>query len=271
MHHHRTRFLAAVGAVLGVLLAAVTPAAATYPSGPKPTIVLVHGAWADGSSWQNVTNRLLDDGYQVRVPPNPLRNLQTDAATISDFLSTLSGPIVLVGHSYGGAVITNAAIGNANVEALVYVDAFAPAAGETILPLVGADSALAVPDPTTVFDLVPYPGAPAGDVDLYLKHDTFVTSFASGLPRSRSERLYPSQRPLTFSAGNIPSGPPAWASIRSWYVLGTRDLIITPAAQNFMATRANSVITRIPTGHLGLISDPGPITRVIETAARTTG
>jgi pimeloyl-ACP methyl ester carboxylesterase len=96
--------------------------------------VLVHGAWADGSSWSKVTSRLLDDGYTVRVPPNPLRNLTTDAATIRDFLSTLSGPIVLVGHSYGGAVITNAATGNPNVKALVYVDAFAPAEGEVVLP-----------------------------------------------------------------------------------------------------------------------------------------
>ncbi|HEY3556494.1 MAG TPA: alpha/beta hydrolase [Kribbella sp.] len=269
MHHHRTRFLAVLGAVLALLLAAVTPAAASYPKGPKPTVVLVHGAWADGSSWSKVTSRLLDDGYQVRVPPNPLRNLTTDAATIHDFLATLTGPIVLVGHSYGGAVITNAATGNPNVKALVYVDAFAPAAGEQIFPLAGADSALAGP-PENVFDFVPYPGAPAGDVDLYLKHDTFVTSFASGMPRAQAEKLYPAQRPLTLSAGFTPSGTPAWATIPSWYVLGTRDLIITPAAQNFMATRAQSTITRIPTGHLGLVTDPGPVTGVIETAARAT-
>lgn len=269
MHHHRTRVFAVLFAVLALVLAAVTPAAASHPNGPKPTLVLVHGAWADGSSWQKVTDKLLDDGYTVRVPPNPLRNLTTDAATIRDFLSTLSGPIVLVGHSYGGAVITNAATGNLNVRALVYVDAFAPKEGEAVFPLAGADSAVAA-DPATVFDFVPYPGAPAGDIDLYLKHDTFVQSFASGLSRSAAEKLYPSQRPLTFSAGSTPSGPPAWASIRSWYVLGTKDLIITPTAQNFMATRAHSTITRIPAGHLGLISDPGPITKVIETAARAT-
>jgi pimeloyl-ACP methyl ester carboxylesterase len=269
MQHYRTRFLAVLGAVLAVLLAAVTPAAASYSSGPRPTVVLVHGAWADGSGWAKVTNRLLDDGYQVRVPPNPLRSLPTDAATIRNFLSTLSGPIVLVGHSYGGAVITNAATGNPNVKALVYVDAFAPAEGEAIFPLAGADSALAVP-PETVFDFVPYPGAPADDVDLYLKHDTFVTSFASGVPRSQAERLYPAQRPLTLGAGFNPSGPPAWATIPSWYVLGTKDLIITPTAQEFMATRAHSTITRIPTGHLGLITAPDPITSVIEKAIRAT-
>ena len=122
------------------------------------------------------------------------------------------------------------------------------------------------PKPT----IVPYPGAPAGDVDLYLKHDTFLTSFASGVPRRQAENLYPSQRPLTLSAGFTPSGPPAWATIPSWYVLGTKDLIITPDAQNFMATRAHSTITRIPTGHLGLITDPDAITKVIKTAVRAT-
>src|SRR3954467_503689 len=263
------RALTVLVAVLALVFAAVTPAAASHPGGTKPTVVLVHGSWADGSSWQKVTNRLLDDGYTVRVPPNPLRSLTTDSATIRDFLATLSGPIVLVGHSYGGAVVTNAATGNANVKALVYVDGFAPARGETIFPLAGAGSALAV-DPATVFDFVPYPGAPAGDVDLYLKHDTFVKSFASGLPRSKAEKLSPSQRPLTLSAGSGLSGPPAWATIRSWYVLGTKDLIITPTAQNFMATRAHSTITRIHAGHLGLISDPRPVTKVSEAATRAT-
>ncbi|HET6987968.1 MAG TPA: alpha/beta hydrolase [Kribbella sp.] len=264
------RVLTVLAAVLAVVMTAVSPAAATHPNGPKPTIVLVHGAWADGSGWSKVTSRLLDDGYTVRVPPNPLRNLANDAATIRNFLATLSGPIVLVGHSYGGAVITNAATGNPNIKALVYVDAFAPAQGESILPLVGADSALAVKDPATVFDFVPYPGAPAGDVDLYLKHDTFINSFASGLPRRQAENLYPVQRPLTLSAGSGLSGPPAYETIRSWYVLGTRDLIITPEAQLFMATRAHSTITRIPAGHLGLISKPGPVTKVIEQADRAT-
>ncbi|MEU8226959.1 alpha/beta hydrolase [Kribbella sp. NPDC048915] len=269
MPHHRTRFLAVLTAVLAILIAAVTPAAASYQKGPKPTVVLVHGAWADGSSWSKITNRLLDDGYPVRVPPNPLRNLTTDAQTIRDFLGTLSGPIVLVGHSYGGAVITNAATGNPNVKALVYVDAFAPAAGEVVFPLAGADSALAVP-PENVFDFVPYPGAPQGDVDLYLKHDTFLNSFASGVPRRQAEQLYPAQRPLTLSAGFTPSGAPAWATIPSWYVLGTKDLIITPTAQNEMAVRAGSTITRIKAGHLGLITDPNPIIKVIRTAIRST-
>ena len=212
------------------------------------TIVLVHGAWADASSWNGVAPKL--SGYPVRAIPNLLRNLTNDAANVAAFLATITGPIVLVGHSYGGAVITNAATGNANVKALVYVDAFAPDEGETVFPLAGAESAVAA-DPATVFDAVPYPGAPAGDVDLFLKKEVFVSTFASGVATDAAELLYAGQRPLSLSAGNVPSGVPAWKDIPSWYVLGTKDLIITPDAQNFMATRAHSTITRIPTGHLG--------------------
>jgi pimeloyl-ACP methyl ester carboxylesterase len=235
----------------------------------KPTIVLVHGAWADGSGWAKVVSGLERQGYPVRVPPNPLRSLAGDSATIADFISTIPGPIVLVGHSYGGAVITNAATNDPEVRALVYVDAFAPDHGETIFPLSGADSALAV-DPTTVFDFVPYPGAPAGDVDLYLQHDVFLTSFANGVPRPQAEVLYATQRPLTFSAGNQPSGVPAWKTIPSWYLLGTRDKIITPSAQLFMAQRAGSTIVRVKAGHLGLVTHPRAVTRLIVRAVHAT-
>jgi pimeloyl-ACP methyl ester carboxylesterase len=232
----------------------------------KPTIVLIHGAWADGSSWNAVTPDLTRDGYAVRIPPNLLRSLSNDAANVAGFLSTIGGPIILVGHSYGGAVITNAATGNANIKALVYVDAFAPDQGEMVFPLAGADSAVAV-DPTTVFDFVPYPGAPEGDVDLYLKKNVFVPTFASGVPTAAAELLYASQRPLSFSAGNGPSGVPAWKSIRSWCVLGTGDKIIVPAQQQLMAERAKSTITRVDAGHLSMISHPEVVIEVIRQAA----
>lgn len=235
----------------------------------KPTIVLVHGAWADGSSWSAVVQRLQRDGYPVRVPPNPLRSLPGDSATVASFLSTIPGPIVLVGHSYGGAVITNAATGNPNVKALVFVDAFAPDEGETVLPLAGPDSALAV-DPTTVFDFVPYPGAPAGDIDLYLKRSVFLTSFAKGVPTDTASVLYATQRPITLSAGNQPSGVPAWKTIPSWYVVGIQDLVIPAAQQRFMAQRAGARTVEVNAGHLSLISRPGAVTDLIITAARTT-
>src|SRR6266496_2259122 len=200
----------------------------------KPSIVLVHGAWADGSSWSRVVGLLQVQGYTVYVPPNPLRGLASDSAYIASFLQTITGPIILVGHSYGGAVITNAATGNPNVKALVYVDAFAPDQGETVLPLAGPDSDLAV-DPTTVFDFVPYPGAPAGDIDLYLKQSVFLTSFANGVPPPTASVLYATQRPITLSAGNQPSGVPAWKTIPSWYLVGTEDKVIPPTQQRFMA------------------------------------
>ena len=180
------------------------------------------------------------------------------------FLSTIPGPIVLVGHSYGGAVITDAATNNPDVKALVYVNAFAPDAGETVLPLAGPDSALAV-DPTSVFDFVPYPGAPAGDFDLYLKENVFLNAFASGVPTREAFALYATQRPLALTAGSEPSGEPAWKTIPSWYLLGTRDLIIPPSAQQFMAERAGSTIVKVNAGHLSLTVPGHPrrfVTRV---------
>ena len=274
MTARRSRFwLATIASVvLAATFSLAGASASAAPQGqaqPKPTVVLVHGAWADGSSWNGVVERLQHDGYPVRVPPNPLRSLPGDSATIASFLATIAGPIVLVGHSYGGAVITNAATGNANVKALVYVDAFAPEQGETVLPLSGSGSALAV-DPTTVFDFVPYPGAPAGDIDLYLKQNLFLHSFANGVPTRTAQLLYAAQRPLALSAGNEPSGAPAWKTIPSWYVLGTADNIITPSQQLFMAHRAKSTIVRVNAGHLSMVSHPDDVADVITRAAHQT-
>lgn len=234
----------------------------------KPTVVLVHGAWADASSWSRVIARLQADGYKVFAPPNPLRSLAGDAASVRAFLESLRGPIVLVGHSYGGAVITNAATGNRHVKALVYVDGFAPAKGETATQLVGPHSALSA-DPTTVFKLVPATLPPTADTEVYLKRSTVFTSFANGLSAKMKAIIAATQRPGRFGALNEPSGAPAWRKIRSWYVLGTRDKIIPPSAQRAMARRARSTITRLNAGHLGLISNPNTATRVIERAARS--
>jgi pimeloyl-ACP methyl ester carboxylesterase len=258
--------IAAIGSAPVALAGARTP---TPLHDAKPTVVLVHGAWADGSSWNKVVSELQDHGYTVRVPPNPLRSLPGDSATVRSFLSTIPGPIVLVGHSYGGAVITNAATNNPEVKALVYVDAFVPDAGETVLPLAGPDSALAV-DPTSVFDFVPYPGAGPGDFDLYLKQNVFLNAFANGVPTREALALYATQRPLALSVGSEPSGEPAWKTIPSWYLLGNRDLIIPPSAQQFMAERAGSTIVQVKAGHLSLISDPHAVTRLIEQAAHAT-
>jgi pimeloyl-ACP methyl ester carboxylesterase len=249
---------------------ATAAAAARSHDDAKPTVVLVHGSWADASGWTDVVKRLQREGYQVFAPPNPLRSLSGDAEYIRTFLSTVPGPIVLVGHSYGGAVITNAATGNPNVKALVYIDAFAPDEGEQVLPLAGPDSAIAVADPTTVFDLRPYPGAPAGDFDVYLKPEVVVNSFAQDLPKQTALALAATQRPIAFSAGLEPSGVPAWETIPSWYLIGTEDLIIPAAQQRFMAERAGAQIVEVRASHVSLISKPNAVARLIVAAAQAT-
>jgi pimeloyl-ACP methyl ester carboxylesterase len=267
--------LAAVVVLLGMLggPAAATSFASAARSAPasacsvKPTIVLVHGAWAGTSSWNGEVERLQHDGYVVRAIANPLRGLTSDAAGVAEFLHTISGPIVLVGHSYGGSVITNAAAGNPDVKELVYVDAAAPAVGETTAQLSGKTSALgAAPD--TLYDQVPIPGAPAGDIDLYLKEKVFLQSFGPDLPRQTAQMLWASQRAAATSAFSTPSAAAAWQTIPSWFVIGAADKIITPESQLFMAHRAHAHILTVSGGsHLTLISQPDAVTNQILAAA----
>ncbi|MEV0386409.1 alpha/beta hydrolase [Nonomuraea sp. NPDC050643] len=236
------------------------------PGGSKPTVVLVHGAWADTSSWSGEVDALRRAGYVARAIANPLQGLGTDAAAVADFLRTLPGPIVLVGHSYGGSVITNAAAGVPQVKALVYVDAAAPDVGEATGKLSGTNSALNA-NPDTLYDKVAQPGAPRGVAGLYLKRDTFVGSFATDLPRETALRLWAIQRAASTSAFTTPSAAAAWKSIPSWYFVSTGDRIITPASKLAMARRAHAKITRFEGGsHLTLISHPDAVTSVIGSA-----
>jgi pimeloyl-ACP methyl ester carboxylesterase len=237
----------------------------------KPTIVLVHGAWADSGSWDRVIRRLQRDGYTVWAPPNPLTGLATDSATIADFLQKITGPVVLVGHSYGGAVITNAAYGDSQVKALVYVDAYIPAQGDTLESLTGAGSCFHVQDLNQVFKFVSFPGAPSGVYDAYVQPSVFPGCFANGLPAREGAELAATQRPLVTTALTDPSGPPAWTTIPSWDVVGTADHVIPLADQLSMAHRAGSRITEIAAPHLSMIADPGAVTNVIEQAAKRTG
>ena len=279
----RLVLIVVVLAVAGLLVSAspIAPAGAATAhaaggGGPKPTIVLEHGAWADGSSWIGEIQLLQAGGYTVYAPPNPLRGLANDSATLADFLKTISGPIILVGHSYGGMVITNAATGNPNVKALVYIDAFIPAQGETAFGLTAAQPGSCVGS-ANAFLAVPYPGAPAGDFDAYLKtgpgllYPGFAQCFANGLSASRAAMLAATQRPIAFSAGSAASGIPGWQTIPSWSLIGTADQVIPPAEQLFMSQRAHARITEINAGHLSLISRPGAVTRVIIAAAQATG
>jgi pimeloyl-ACP methyl ester carboxylesterase len=275
---HRARLrliLAAAIVAVATLLVATAQAASAHASsshvfrwdgGTKPTIVLEHGAWADASSWSKVIRQLQDDGFTVDAPPNPLRGVGYDTNYLTDFLSTIAGPVVLVGHSYGGFVITNAATGNANVKALVYVDAFIPDKGDTLGSLTGTGSCLG----GGALNFVPYPGGPAGDVDVYIKQSVVPGCFASGLPPSQAAVIAATQRPLAASTFVEPSGPPAWTTIPSWAVIGTADKVLPPAQQTSMAQHAGAQITRVDAGHLSMIADPEAVAQVIEQAAEAT-
>ena len=276
----RRRPALVAGAVAALAVAAATtlsttPASAesTDPGPAKPTIVLVHGAWADASSWNGEVKLLQARGYTVDVAPNPLRGVTSDSAYLASYLATIAGPIVLVGHSYGGFIITNAATGNSNIKGLVYVDAFAPDLGESITDLTkNSGSALepALTDPTSVLTLRPFPGAPTGVVDAYVKTQLFVTSFAGDLPRSEAAALAAQQSPLATNALGEPSQEPAWKTIPSWALIGTADEVIPQAGQEAMAHRAGAHITTVNGSHLSLISHPRETVDVIVAAARAT-
>jgi pimeloyl-ACP methyl ester carboxylesterase len=263
MRKRRLRLtLVSLAAVTAVAIPSAS-ATAGASSHPNVTIVLEHGAWADGSSWDGVVTRLQNDGYTVDVPPNPLRGPNVDSAYLASYLKTVSGPIVLVGHSYGGFVITDAATGNSNVKALVYVDAYIPAQGDTINSInkqfLGSQL---VP---SALSFVPSAG---GVVDVYIKPDQFRAILANDLSAKQASELAATQRPIAASALTEPAGPPAWTSIPSWDVIGTQDHAIPVAAQLFMAKRAHATVTEIDASHLSMISQPGKVTAVIEAAVQ---
>jgi pimeloyl-ACP methyl ester carboxylesterase len=238
-------------------------------SDAKPTVVLVHGAWADSSSWDAVIARLQQDGYTVVAPANPLRSLTGDATYLASFLSSISGPIVLVGHSYGGAVITDAATGNPNVKALVYIDAFAPDAGESVLQLASKYPGSLLPSAITE---VPYSQGPDGSgIDVYINPADYRAAFAADVAPGKAELMAATQRPISLAALVEPSGPPAWKTIPSWYLVGTDDQAIPPATQRFMAARAGSHTVEIDSSHASLVSHPGAVTDLILSAIQSVG
>ena len=238
---------------------------------PKPTIVLVHGAWADGSSWNAVSKELQGQGYTVLTPTNLLRGVAGDAAYVASFLTQrTTGPVVLAGHSYGGVVITNAGATGGDVKALVYVDAFIPDVGETTFQILGGSgSALDVPDPTTVLDIAGYPGAPEGDAEAFLKPATVHESFAQDLPEADRWLIAASQRPITLGANTAGTEATAWKTIPSWTVVGTEDRVIPPAVQHRMAERAGSTITEVAGSHVSMVSHPEAAIAAVLAAAAT--
>ncbi|MGW8886302.1 alpha/beta fold hydrolase [Streptomyces sp. NPDC055749] len=212
---------------------------------------------------------LQKDGYPVVAPANPLRGLSTDAAYIASFLKSVEGPIVLVGHSYGGAVITNAAADSPNVKALVYVAAFVPDKGEVLAELIqkypGSEIGAALAP-------VPYSdGDGTTGEDLYLRPDRFHDVFAADVPRRITRVMAAGQRPFSTKAFTDTTMAAAWRTVPSWGVVATGDKAIPPALQRFEYRRAHSRIAEVRgASHAVMVSRPGAVTDLIEDAARTT-
>jgi pimeloyl-ACP methyl ester carboxylesterase len=234
----------------------------------RPTIVLVHGGFADASCWNGVIERLQHAGYPTMAPANPLRSLPTDAAYIASVLQSISGPIVLVGHSYGGAVITNAAAGIPHVKALVHIAAFVPDTGEQLGVLINKYPGSIIQAATRP---VPYP-SPDGTTgtDLYLEADKFRAAFAADLPVATTRLMQATQRPFSTACFTDVTTDAAWHTIPSWGLVADADKAIPPALQRFFYQRAGAhkVVEVSGASHVAMMSHPGITARLVEDAAK---
>ncbi|QGW65004.1 alpha/beta fold hydrolase [Lysobacter soli] len=257
------RLLTGIALALAVLSGTDAAAETT-----KPTIVLVHGAFADSTSWNGVIRILEQDGYPVVSVANPLRSVSGDGAYVSDLLASIPTPVVLVGHSYGGSVITEGARGHDNVKALVYVAAFAPDAGETATALSGK-----FPGSTLGPTLAPPVKLAGGGADLYIQPSKFHAQFAADVNADDAALMAATQRPITEAALNEKSGAPAWKGIPSWFIYGDQDRNIPAKALGFMAERAKSRQTVVVPGasHVVMVSHPEPVAKLIEQAVGDSG
>jgi len=248
----------------GIALAAGLFIPAVQAQTAKPTVVLVHGAFADSSSWNGVTAILQRDGYTVVGVANPLRSVRADADVVADKVKSIEGPVVLVGHSYGGSVISEAAVGRPNVKALVYVAAFAPDAGESVMGLSGK-----FPGSTLGSAIAPPVKLTSGANDLYILQPRFHAQFAADVPADTARVMAAAQRPVTDAALGEASTAPAWRTLPSWFIYGDKDLNIPPAALAFMAERAKSRQTMVVKGasHVVMISHAADVAAMIERAA----
>jgi pimeloyl-ACP methyl ester carboxylesterase len=244
-----------------VVTSAQTASAGAAGAAPAPTIVLVHGAWEQPSSWTAVAARLREHGYPVIVPDNPLRTLSGDAASIAAVLRGVAGPIVLVGHSYGGSVITGAADGNPNVKALVYIAAFAPERGESALSL-----DLRVPGSLLPVAIVPAPFVQPGGglgVDVTVNPLLFRAAFAQDVAAPTAAAMAAAQRPVTLAALMAQTATPTWRTIPSWFLVAREDRAIPPATQRFMAARARASTVEIDSSHAAQVAHPDAVTDLI--------
>jgi pimeloyl-ACP methyl ester carboxylesterase len=266
--------LAGAAAVGAGGLARATPAQATTGTttpaaadATQPTIGHAHGAFTDASSWTSVVKKLLKHGHRVVAPPVPLRGLASDAAYLRSVLDSIEGPVVLVGHSYGGSVISRAAVGAAHVKALVYIAAFVPDVGESAAELTDKFPGSSL-SRTTVTQKYPLTGGGQGD-ELLIRQDLFHRQFAAGIPRVTADTLAVGQRPITVAALQEPATAAAWKKLPTWYLIATEDRNIPPAAQRWMATRAKARTVAVHAPHAVAVSDPRAVTDIIRNAARS--
>jgi pimeloyl-ACP methyl ester carboxylesterase len=228
----------------------------------KPTIVLVHGAFADGSSWNDVIERLQHQGYSVIAPANPLRGVATDAAYLASVVNQLDGPVLLVGHSYAGALITNAATDAPNVVGLVFVAAFAPDTDERLgdVAATSKDSLLG-----TAQVQREYPTGPGGETapEFLVDPARFREVFAADLPAEQAAVLAATQRPVAAAAFSDVSGPPAWKTLPSWAVVATADKAAGSDLVRSMAQRAGAEIVEVDASHVVMVSQPQAVTELI--------
>lgn len=262
------RLLFATASILSMLSATVAvsaPRQATTEMSAKPTIVLVHGAFAGSSSWNDVVTDLTKDGYKVIAVANPLRSLRGDAAYVASLVQSISGPVVLVGHSYGGEVVSVAASGQTNVKALVFVAGFAPKVGEsaaslgTQFPTGTLGAALDTPVPLS-----------EGGSDLYIQQARYWQQFAADVPQAAAVTMAVTQRPIVQTALAEPASAQAWRKTPSWFIWGSLDHNIPAALHAFMAKRANarSAIEIKGASHVVMISHPHEVADMIEQAAK---
>lgn len=260
-----TVLIAALTVILsGALLSAPAQAAPQV----KPTIVLVHGAWADASSFDAVTEQLIDRGFKVSVFDNPLRGVAYDVAALADFLDEVSGPTILVGHSYGGSLVT--AVGTEpQVRGIVYLNAFMPERGESLVDqIVGA----ALPEVNPLLEQLEQTGGPGLETEISLPREVFNTAFANGLPPAQQDAMFAAQRPITIAGFTEKmTDTPAWRVRPTWYVAGVEDLAVPYPVQLRLAHRAGARITTVHTGHASMVAQPDAVTGVIVAAADATG
>ncbi|MFI9508914.1 alpha/beta fold hydrolase [Nocardia sp. NPDC052566] len=231
-----------------------------------PTIVLVHGAFADSASWNGVIEVLRAQGYSVLAAANPLRGLDSDAAYIGSVLDDIDGPIVLVGHSYGGSVISIAAAGKTDVTALVYIAAFIPAEGESALELTDKFPGSTL-GPTTRSAQYPLPGGGTA-TELYIRQDEFPAQFAGDVPAPAAELMAITQRPVALAALQEPAAAAAWRTIPAFAMLTTGDKNIPIEAQRFMAERAAAATVEVAGSHAISVSEPAAVAELIISAAK---